>query len=302
MLVRFIPGNVVELMVAEMGGSGSAASGITAEEMAEVIRHQLGLDVPLARQYLIWLGKIVHGDLGTSLWTNHKISSEILAMIPVTLELGGFAVALALILGVPFGVISAVYQDSLPDYLCRLTSIINVSIPRLWLGTMLLVYPSIWWNWMPPMTYSTFSQDPKANLAKVFPAAVILSLGMMGSIAKLVRSTMLDVLRQDYIRTAWAKGLSGKTVVLEHAFRNACLPVLTMIGNQFPVIVGGSALLEQVFTLPGMGRYLINALYQRDYPVITAVTLLMAAVILIVNLLVDILYFWLDPRIESRWS
>lgn len=302
LLVRFIPGNVVNLMVAEMGSGGTSAHAMSSAETAKLLTHQLGLDVPIPVQYARWVGNLLHGDLGRSLWTGRSISADIATQIPVTLEVGIMAMVLGLIFSLPIGILSAMRQETWGDYVGRTISIVAISIPALWLGTMAMVYPSIWWNWTPPVQYIPLRESIGGNLAQFLLPASILGLGLAGTTMRMTRTMMLEVLRQDYIRTAWSKGLTELTIVRRHALKNAFIPILTIIGNQFPIIIGGSAVLEQIFGLPGMGRYLINALYQRDYPAISGVTLVMAVFILVVNIVVDVLYAYLDPRLRSDYQ
>ena len=297
LLVRFIPGNVVDLMVAEMGNEGSA---VDHEFTAEILRHQLGLDVPIHVQYVKWIGSIFRGDLGRSLWRDKDIAAEILKQLPVSLELGFMAIILGLIFSLPIAIYSAMRQETWGDYLGRTISILAISIPALWLGTMAMVYPSIWWNWTPAVEYIPLSKNLGGNLVQFLLPASIMGLGMAGATMRMTRTMMLEVLRQDYIRTAWSKGLAEVVIVRRHALKNAFIPILTIIGNQLPVVIGGSAILEQIFGLPGMGRYLISALNTRDYPIISAVTLVMAGFILLVNVIVDILYVYLDPRLRHE--
>ena len=296
LLVRFVPGDVVDLMVAEMGSGGG--SSINREVTVEVVREQLGLDVPLPVQYVKWVGNVFRGDLGRSLWTDREIVQDILKQIPISLELGIMALILDFALSLPIAVYSAVRQETWGDYLVRTFAIIAISVPSVWIATMSVVYPSIWWKWTPALEYIPFTKDIGANLVQFILPASIIGLGMAGSSMRMTRTMMLEVMRQDYIRTAWSKGLGEVPVVFRHALKNAFLPILTSIGNRLPILIGGSVAMEQIFGLPGMGRYMIQALNQRDYPIISAVTLVMAGFVLVVNIVVDILCVYLDPRVK----
>jgi peptide/nickel transport system permease protein len=295
LLVRFIPGDVVDLMVAEMGSEGSS---VNLEYTVEQLNHQLGLDIPIHIQYVRWIKNIFRGDLGNSLWTGKGITGELLASLPISLELGIIAIVLGLVFSLPIAVFSAMRQETLGDYAGRTISILAISIPALWIGTMVMVYPSIWWHWTPAVEYIPLHKDVWGNLVQFVLPATILGMGLAGSTMRMTRTMLLEVLRQDYIRTAWSKGLKEMIVVKRHALKNAFVPILTIIGNQLPVLIGGSAILEQIFGLPGMGRYLITALNTRDYPIISAINLVMAGFVLVINIIIDILYVYLDPRIK----
>jgi len=266
----------------------------------EGIRHKLGLDVPVHVQYGRWIGGVFSGDLGNSLWTNVPISDEIAGRLPVSLELGIIALIIAQLIAIPIGVYSAIRQDTWGDYIARSVSIALICIPSFWIATLVMVYPSIWWHWAPPMEYVTFVQDPAANLQMFIIPAVILGMAMSGATMRMTRTMMLEVLRQDYIRSAWAKGLRERVVVMRHALKNALIPVVTMVGMQLPVLIGGSVVLEQIFVLPGIGRLLVDAIGNRDYTVLSTLNLLTASFVLATNLLVDVVYGFLDPRIKYR--
>jgi peptide/nickel transport system permease protein len=216
----------------------------------------------------------------------------------VTLELGILALAISAGIAIPIGMLSAVRQDTWPDYVARSTAIGLLAIPGFWLGTLVVTLPSVWWQWTPPLRYTKLFDDPSKNLAHVIVPAVILGLGLSGGLMRLIRTQMLEVLRQDYVRTAAAKGLAEHMVVLNHALKNAFIPALTVIGLQISLLVSGAVVLESIFVLPGMGRYLLEAIQARDYPAIQALNLLFAVVIVVANLVVDMLYGWLDPRVR----
>jgi peptide/nickel transport system permease protein len=294
LLVRFIPGSVIDLIEAEML---SSSGGATIDRAA--IEKALGLDVPIYVQYGRWVGNLVtHGSLGTSLRGNRDIMQEILHRLPVTLELGILGLITGVLISIPVGVYAAIRQDTIIDYIGRSISILLISIPVFWSGTMVMIYPSIWWGWSPPMELIPFAKDPLGNLGMFMIPSLILGTTLTGASMRMTRAMMLEVLRQDYTRTAWAKGLTERVIVLRHAMKNALIPVVTIIGMQLPMIVGGSVIIEQIFVLPGVGRLMLEALNQRDYPIVSGINLMLASFTIIINLIVDVTYGWLDPRIH----
>jgi peptide/nickel transport system permease protein len=304
--VRFIPGTVIDLMVAEMSQSASLGQPIS----TDYIKQNLGLDQPIHIQFLRWFGVIpqknggvsgvLEGDLGDSLWSGRSITSEMMAKIPISLELGILAILTGLIVAMPIGIYSAIRQDTWGDYVGRTFAILAISLPGFWLATMVIVYPSIWWGWSPSLEYIPITNDLGGNFIQFIIPAVILGLVFSGGTMRMIRTMMLEVLRQDYIRTAWSKGLSERTVILRHALKNALIPVVTIVGSQLPILVGGAVVEEQIFALPGIGRYLIDAINRRDYPIISGVNLVLATFILICNLFIDLTYAWLDPRVQYK--
>jgi peptide/nickel transport system permease protein len=304
--VRFIPGSVIDLMVAEMSMEASLGQEIS----SDYIKQSLGLDQPVHVQYLRWLGVmpqkdgpvkgVLEGDLGKSLWSGRSITAEMGAKIPVSFELGIFAVVTALIIALPIGIYSAMRQDTWGDYAGRTFAILAISLPGFWIATMVIVYPSIWWGWSPSMEYIPLLKDPMGNLFQFAVPGVIMGMTFSGSTMRMTRTMMLEVLRQDYIRTAWSKGLNERTVILRHALKNALIPVVTVVGMQLPILIGGAVITEQIFALPGIGRYLVDAINRRDYPIISGINLVIAAFVLAVNLLVDLMYAWLDPRVQYK--
>jgi peptide/nickel transport system permease protein len=251
-------------------------------------------------QYAHWVGAALRGDLGRSLWQNTPVTGQLLERLPVTFELGLLALIVALSVALPIGVYSAIRQDSAGDYLTRSFSILMLAIPSFWLGTLVMVFPSIWWGWSPELSYVPFRLEPLKNLSQMIVPAVILGTSLSAVTMRLTRTMMLEVLRQDYIRTAWAKGLSEGPIVARHALRNALIPVVTLVGLQAPLLIGGAVIMEQIFVIPGMGMLLLEAVSQRDYPVITGVFLLVGVCVMLINLLVDLSYGTLDPRIRYR--
>jgi peptide/nickel transport system permease protein len=290
-MVRVIPGDVVELMVAEQGFA----------EDREEMRKILGLDKPILQQYFIYMKKIIlEGDMGTSLWSREPVVKEIGRRLPVSLNLAALAIIWTIIIGIPMGVISALKQDTWVDYLVRSTAIGGLSIPNFWIATMLLVFGALWFKWVPPMDYVPFTENPAQNLSQLLAPSLILSIARSAAIMRMTRTMMLEVMREDYIRTARAKGLSKLIVVIRHALKNALIPVLIIIGLQLAFLVGGTVIMESIFVLPGMGKYLIDAISWRDYPVVQGINLILCSVIISINLIVDLLYGFIDPRIRYR--
>ena len=288
-MVRLLPGDAVTAMLQDYNSYARDA---------DELRARLGLDKPFPVQYLTWLGGVARGDLGQSLRDRTPVRDELAARLPVTLELGLLGLLVALLIAIPLGVYSAVRQDTPSDYAARSLAIAMLAIPGFWFATLALTLPSLWFGWTPPLRYTRLTDDPARNLGQMLLPAIILGIGLSGSLMRLTRAQMLEVLRQDFIRTARAKGLSARATVFRHALRNAIVPVVTLLGLQVTVLIGGAVVLESIFVLPGMGRYLLEALNNRDYPVVQAVVLIFAAVIILVNLFVDLLYAWLDPRIR----
>ena len=296
LLVRFIPGDIIELMVAEMSAEGT----VTTEITAETVRKALGMDVPVHVQYGKWLGGIFRGYLGDSLWTGRAITVELGTRIPISFELGLLAIITALLIALPIGVYSAIRQDTAGDYVGRTFAILCISLPGFWLGTMVVVYPSIWWNWSPPLDYIPIVENPLENLKQFIIPAVLMGMVMSGTTMRMTRTMMLEVLRQDYIRTAWSKGLIERVVVVRHAMKNALIPVVTIAAGMLPVLIGGTVVFESIFALPGVGLYMIEALNKRDYPIISGINVIMGMLVLLLNLVVDLTYAWLDPRVRYR--
>ena len=295
-IARFIPGNVIDVMVSEMAWG----SGLGTELTAQSLRHALGLDLPIHVQYGQWLLNALQGDLGRSLWTNRPVTRELLNRLPISFELGFIGIIIGLVISIPLGIYSAVRQETVGDYFARTMAIIGLSLPNFWLGTMVMVFPSIWWNWSPQVRYIAFIDDPIGNLGQFVIPAIIIGTGMAASTMRMTRTMMLEVLRQGYIRTAWSKGLMERVVVQRHALKNALIPVVTLVGLQIPVLIGGAVIIEQIFALPGIGSLLIEAINMRDYPVISGINVFLATFILFINLIIDLTYAYLDPRIHYR--
>ena len=290
--VRFIPGDVIDSML------GSVDFG--AEVDREALERLLGLDVPAYVQYGRWLGGIVlHGSLGHSLvGSREAVEVKIVRRLPITLELGFLAILIGLLIALPVGIYSAIRQDSAADYLGRSLAVIGLATPNFWLAMMVMLYPSIWWGWSPPMKWIPISKDPLENLGILIIPSLILGTAMAAATMRLTRTMMLEVLRQDYIRTAWSKGLRERVVVIRHVIKNALIPVVSLIGLQLPILIGGAVIMENIFNLPGLGRLMVNALMDRDYPLISGVNLFFATGVVLFNLLIDLIYPYLDPRVR----
>ena len=294
--VRFMPGDVIDVMLFRMGAAvGSGASPID----REALERMLGLDVPVHVQYGRWLGDILlHGTLGESLMGRGAVEEQIIERLPVTIELGLMAIGIGLLIALPVGIYSAIRQNTAADYAGRTAAIIGLAMPNFWLGIMVMLYPSLWWGWSPPMKMIRFTEDPLGSLGVFIIPSLILGTAMSAATMRMTRTMMLEVLRQDYIRTAWSKGLKERVVIVRHAVKNALIPVVTLIGLQLPILVGGAVIMENIFNLPGLGRLMVMALNQRDYPVVSGVNLVFATMVVGVNLMIDMIYPYLDPRVR----
>ena len=290
LMLRLVPGTVVEQMI--------GADAVVSKEMVEQLKRFFGLDQPWYTQYFAWLGRLVHGDLGTSWRTGKPVWSLILERLPVTLELTLLAVTFALVLGVAAGVLSAMQRDRAVDQIARVGTLFGLSIPVFWQGTMLILFFSLYLRWMPPVMWVDLFTDPRRNLTIMVLPALCLGTAAAANVARTTRSCMLDVLGSDYVRTARAKGLAGKAIVWKHALTNAMIPVVTVVGLQLGILLGGTVVVEEVFTLPGVGRLVLWSIYQRDYPVTQSTILFIAVLFMTVNLAVDLLYGYLEPRIR----
>jgi peptide/nickel transport system permease protein len=300
-LANLLPGNLVDAMLSKPG-----ASEIKIDRAA--LEQQLGLDAPVLVQYGRWMGflrnidgvfdGVLQGNLGTSFWQRVPVLKLIVLKWPITVELGIMGIIIGQLIALPIGVYSALRQDKLGDYIGRSFAILAISVPGFWLATMIVVYPARWWGYMPPIMLIRFADDPLGNIGMFLTPAMILGLSLAGFAMRLTRTQMLEVMKQDYIRTAWAKGLRERVVVVGHAIKNAFIPVITSIGLQLPILVGGTVIIEQIFVLPGMGRLVISAITDRDEPLVAGVLLVVAVTVLFINLLVDLTYGLLDPRIR----
>jgi peptide/nickel transport system permease protein len=295
-MIRLIPGSVVDAMV---GVARGEMSNFNEEQARAAIEAKLGLDVPILVQYGRWLRDLfLHGDLGESMWSGQPVTEQLIDRFPVSIELGVLAVLIGLIISVPIGVYSAIRQDTAGDYIARSFAIGMVTIPHFWIGIMVMVLPAVYFGWTPSMVYIPLREDPLGHLQMFLIPAAILGMLLAGATMRMTRTMMLEVLRQDYIRTAWSKGLKERQVVIRHGLKNALIPVVTLIGLQVPILIGGSIVLEQIFNLPGIGRLTVSVISNRDYPVLSGINLVLAAGILFFNLIIDLTYAWLDPRIK----
>jgi peptide/nickel transport system permease protein len=295
--IRLIPGSAVEMMAIEMGSRESTGGQM---DIAAVER-MLGMDVPWHEQYLTWMqGMFTRLDFGDSLWLKRPVLPEILARLPVTFELGLLSFLISQVIAIPIGLYSAMRQDTMGDFLGRTFAIVNLATPAFWLATMIMVFPSIWWGWSPPMQYIPFAEDPMTNLEQFLIPAILMGTAMSATTMRMLRTTMLEVLRQDYVRTAWSKGLRERVIVIRHAMRNAMIPVITMISGQIPIMIGGAVIMEQIFALPGMGRLFLDSINRRDYPFVSAINTLLAGFGMVLILLTDLSYAFLDPRVRYK--
>jgi peptide/nickel transport system permease protein len=284
-------------MLDEMGGEAGGTQMVSRAD----IERTLGLDVPVHVQYARWARDIfVHGNLGTSLRTNRSVTDEIVDRIPVSFELGLLAMLIANGIAIPVGVYSAIRQDTWLDYLGRTFSILSLATPAFWLATMLIVYGSIYLNWSPPVQYVPFTENPIENLKMMIIPAVLVGTAMSGGTMRYTRTMTLEVFRQDYVRTAWAKGLRERIVVVRHAMRNAMIPLITVIAPELGMMMGGMVIMEQIFGLPGMGRYLLSMIVDRDYLIVSGTNLVFATFTMLLILLTDLSYAYLDPRVRYR--
>jgi peptide/nickel transport system permease protein len=295
--IRLIPGDAIDVLVGQMDLSGKE----NREELRAQLEASLGLDAPIHIQYLRWWRDLLlHGDLGEAIFLGGEVKDHIFQRLPVTAEVGILAIIIALLISFPIAIYSAIRQDTVGDYVARSFAILLISVPSFWVGIMVVVFPSVWWGWSPPIINISLWDDPVGNLKMYILPAAILGMAINGVNMRLTRTMMLEVVREDYIRTAYSKGLNERIVVLRHALKNALIPVITVIGLNVPVVVGGSVIIEQIFGLPGMGRLAVEAAFIRDYPVIVGVTLVFSVFVLIIILLTDLSYALLDPRIRYR--
>ncbi len=289
-VMRAVPGDVVRLQLADAGS-------VSEERMAE-IEESLGLDEPVLSQYATWLGNLVRGDLGDSLWERRPVTEMISERFPVTAELALLSITVAIALGVVVGVVSAVRRGTVADDALRVTSVLGLSVPNFFLALLMIYFASIWFNWVAPLGYQRPWEDLGANLQQMALPAVALGVSVAAAIARLTRSSMLEVLSSDFIRTVRAKGATARLVNYRHALRNSLIPILTLIGLQFGALLGGTVILESIFSLPGIGSMIFRAVEQRDYPVIQAGAVLYGAIFVAVNIGVDVAYGFIDPRIR----
>ena len=296
-LMRIAPGDVAKSIAAQQAGG---EEGTVSMEEIEQIREALGLNEPLYVQYWVWMSGFVRGDWGNSLFTKRPVFDEFQQKAMVTLELVLFSQVIAIAIGLPAGILMALKQDSKIDYIVRIASLAGLSIPSFWSATLLLVAGAYFFRWSPPFGYSAITDDFTRNLSQFLWPALMIGYISAATKARMMRSTMLEVLRQDYIRTAHAKGLRAYVVTARHALKNALIPVITVIGITTALSMGGSVVMERVFTLPGIGEYIVAGMLERDYPIVQSMVMVFAVCVIVVNLLVDLSYGWLDPRVRYQ--
>ena len=289
-LVRILPGDAILMQLDQ-------AAAPTPENL-EKARQELGLDRPFLEQYHTWMAGVLRGDLGYSLTSRRPVSQELLKRVSLTSHLAVMSLFIALLIALPIGVLSAVRQDTVADYCGRLFAILGLSLPDFWLATVVITFLAIWFRWIPPIGFAPIWVDPARNLSQLLIPAVIIGARLAAVSMRMTRSSLLEVLRQDYIRTARAKGVRERAVIVRHAFKNAFIPVVTIIGQQFSVLLGGTVIVEFIFLQPGVGSLMLDAVQLRDYTLIQGAVLFFATVIVVMNLLVDLSYAWLDPRIR----
>jgi peptide/nickel transport system permease protein len=287
--VRVIPGDVCRVVL---------QSPEVQQEQCDILYAKLGLDKPAPEQYLTWITGVLTGDFGTSLISQRSVWSNIEGRLSVTIELAVLSVLFAVLMGLPAGIYSALHRDKAGDYILRIMTIGWLSMPSFWVATLLVTFPAKWWGYAPPVSYESLFTNPLGNLEKLFLPALSLSLTLSGSLARITRSTMLEILRQDYVRTARAKGLNERVVLLRHALKNAMLPVITLLGLQLGTLLGGTVVLESIYALPGLGTLLLSSVTLKDFPQIQGIVLFFAIVVVVLNLIVDLSYAWFDPRVR----
>src|SRR5262245_40860273 len=291
-LVRMLPGDAILMQLDQ-------AAALSQEDLARA-RQELGLDRPFWQQYGTWAGGVLHGDLGRSLTSRKSVREELGKRVTLTVHLALLALCVALLIAIPAGIVSAVWQDTVADYSGRLLAIVGLSFPDFWLATVIITCMAIWWHWMPPMGFEPIWVEPLKCLAQLFIPAMIIGARLSAVLMRMTRSALLEVLREDYIRTARATGLRERLIIVKHALKNACIPVVTLIGQQFSVLLGGAVIVEVIFLLPGVGSLTLDAVMLRDYTMVQGSVMFFATVMVGINLLVDVSYAWFDPRIRYR--
>lgn len=289
-LMRLVPGDV---LVAKLADQGTLS-----EEQIAQFEEEHGLRDPLPVQYFSWLGKLATGDLGTSIYTGEPIGTSLRRVAPVTLQLAVLAISISVLVGVPIGLASAVMRNTMWDNGIRVFSIVGLSAPEFWTGTMAITFMGLWFHWVPPLGRHVFWEDPQATIIQLAVPALLIGYRLAAVVARMTRSTVLEIIREDYVRTARAKGLMPRSIWIRHVLRNSMLPVMTILGGQVVVLIGGTVIIETIFGLPGMGRLTLDAITFRDYPLVQTIVFLFAALVVTVNLAVDLSYAWLDPRVR----
>ena len=289
-VVPLVYADAVDIIAGEYGRQDPA--------LAEQLREEYGLSGSVAREYVEWVGQLVRGDVGRSLFNGRPVSDESKDRLPVSVELGLIGLFSGLLFSIPMGIMAALRQDRWPDYVLRTLAILLNAMPGFWLAILIITFGSLWFNWAPPLRFAYFQDDPIAHLKILLLPALLIGLTPSAGLVRLMRTQMLEVLRQDYVRTAHAKGLRERRVISSHAVPNALIPIVTVVGLSIPSLAAGTAIFESIFTLPGMGQYLVSAVGNLDYPVIQSTNVIFAVLIIFSNLLVDLSYPLLDPRIR----
>lgn len=291
-ILHTTPGDVIVAKLADQA--------TLSQESIDKLKREYGLDKPEYQQYLIWLRRIVTGDLGTSIYTSESIADTLKDRFPITLQLAIQSIIIGVALGVSVGVVSALYPDKPIDYTGRLVAIFGLAAPNFWIATVTLTALAILLGWIPPAGYRPFWEDPGTNLQQFMLPSVIIGFGLSASVMRMTRSTLLEVMREDYIRTAYAKGLAQRIIIVRHALKNAFLPVITIIGGQISGLLSGTVIIESIFALPGLGRTALDGITFRDYPLVQTIVLIFAIKVIVLNLVVDLSYAWLDPRVRYQ--
>ncbi|NLD53065.1 MAG: ABC transporter permease [Burkholderiaceae bacterium] len=293
-MLRVMAGDPVEVMLRGEGGAN------VSQAMIEAERERLGLDKPIAVQFLRWIGGMATGDFGVSMWTGNPVSHEIASRLQLSLQVAIMATVFAVLISIPLGTLSALYKDSWIDQIIRVISIAGLAVPSFWLGMIIILLLLSIFHWHPPLTFTPFFEDPKANISQLIWPALAVGYRYSAVATRMMRSTLLEVLQEDYIRTARAKGVFERLVVVRHALANAMLPVVTVIGLEFAFLIGGLVVTEQVFNLNGIGKLFVQAVTRSDFTLVQALVLLVAVFFIAINFVIDLLYAWLDPRIRYR--
>lgn len=290
-LMRLIPMDAVAVLQNKLSASGNYVD-------EEYVRSLLGLDMPAVQQFFVWFFDVIKGDLGDSYFDHTTVNAILASKLPITLELGVLSLVFTNMISIPLGLYCASRQDSISDYTIRVVSTILIALPVFWVATLCLIYPNLWWGWAPEVNYVPFFEDPVQNLKMFLLPALLSAMGQAGIQMRTIRTMTLEVMRQDYIRTAWAKGVPERRVMFRYAFRNAMIPIITMIGGSVAMMIGGNVVMENIFNIPGLGAAMVSALNSRDYPIVQGCVLVLALFVMCINLLVDIAYKWIDPRVQ----
>ncbi len=289
-LMRMIPMDAVATLQQKLSANGNYVD-------EEYVRQLLGLDKPAVQQFFIWIGDVLRGDLGDSYFDHTTVNSILANKLPVTLELGILSLVITNLISIPLGLFCAARQDSISDYTIRVISTILIALPVFWIATLVLIYPNLWWGWAPTVTYVPIWEDPIQNLSMFLLPALLSAIGQAGIQMRTIRTMTLEVMRQDYIRTAWAKGVPERRVLFKYAFRNSMIPIITMIGGSVAMMIGGNVVMENIFNIPGLGQAMVAALNSRDYPIVQGCVLVLSLFVMCINLIVDLAYKWIDPRV-----